>query len=995
MSEPAKNPLKLFYCYAHKDKARRDTLDKHLSLLKRQKLIEIWYDGEIGAGMTWEDEIDKHLSSADIVLLLVSAAFLASDYCYGKEMKRALQRHGEGTARVVPIILEPADWEGAPFGKLQVLPTGVKPVAHWGGPADAYTDIAKGLRRVVEDLQASRKAVAEEELQHRAKCLEMLSKRYGQLDFKGIMHIEMHRPLTIPLEEVFVFPDLLVGIPEYETLTREEDEASKEDADKKRLSDPREEFKRKESRTRREIRKGVHGSQQRERLLLALAKSRQVIILGDPGSGKSTLLRYLILRLAQGKDVFLANLPQLADSAEAIPLHIPLANYAEFWRSHAEGRSLRAFIPHYFQENYLHLPDTFLETQLKQGKVMVLLDGLDEIPDTVLRTHIVRQIEAFTTAYQKNRFLVTSRIVGYKEVPVSAGSGYQTYTLADFNEKQVEQFAQQWCPAYERWVKGTTDRHYLERVAREDAEKLFHSTQRNPGVKRLAVNPLLLTILALIQRQGRELPSHRVELFDLCATTLLETWVKARGTHAHLTKTELIKILRPLAFWMHQHPEVSAIPLDELKERILQQFHERTITGDKADKRTEDFLQTVRGETGILIERGKDRYGFLHLTFEEFFAALELEREKEDKRSAFIKAHLHEPRWREVILLTVGTFGILHSDEERVTELLEQDVLKAESPFEEWLHRDLLFAGLCLADDVGVNERREEAILEEILYLYLTSPYDALRQTIAPVINSWGRTKIGKKASAWMLPLLEHARTITDPDLLAATGTFPLTSGLAARVQKRYQSFARHYQESQFHLLRLYILSVLSHLDIDIHNINIIEQLNITLNKLTLAEAPVRQAVATALGQLGQGSAEVVTALLSALGDSLGSVRQAVATALGQLGQGSAEVVTALLSALGSPEWQVRQAVATALGQLGQGSAEVVTALLSALGDSDVDVRQAVTTALLFLPLDRQTTAHSVENLVARYRPLAEHLPSVDAVVDSLFSTLQKMTGEY
>lgn len=88
-----------------------------------------------------------------------------------------------------------------------------------------------------------------------------------------------------------------------------------------------------------------------------------------------------------------------------------------------------------------------------------------------------------------------------------------------------------------------------------------------PCVKRLAVNPLLLTILALIQRQGRELPSHRVELFDLCVSTLLETWVKAKGISTHLTKTELIKMLRPLAFWMHEHPEVGSIPLTAPESR--------------------------------------------------------------------------------------------------------------------------------------------------------------------------------------------------------------------------------------------------------------------------------------------------------------------------------------------------------------------------------------------------------------------------------------------
>src|SRR5436190_23237842 len=80
MPNPTNNPLKLFYCYAHQDKELRDALDNHLSILKRQKLIEIWYDGKISRGVKWEDEIDKHLSSADIVLLLVSAAFLASDY---------------------------------------------------------------------------------------------------------------------------------------------------------------------------------------------------------------------------------------------------------------------------------------------------------------------------------------------------------------------------------------------------------------------------------------------------------------------------------------------------------------------------------------------------------------------------------------------------------------------------------------------------------------------------------------------------------------------------------------------------------------------------------------------------------------------------------------------------------------------------------------------------------------------------------------------------
>ncbi len=166
MSEPAKNPLKLFYCYAHEDKDLRDTLDRHLAILKRQNLLEIfWYDREISPGMEWEHEIDKHLSSADIVLLLVSADFLDSEYCYGKEMKQALQRHEEGMVRVVPIILRPVYWEDAPFSKLQILPTEAKPVTNWRTPDDACEDIAKSLRGVIKELQALHENKAKEAFQ--------------------------------------------------------------------------------------------------------------------------------------------------------------------------------------------------------------------------------------------------------------------------------------------------------------------------------------------------------------------------------------------------------------------------------------------------------------------------------------------------------------------------------------------------------------------------------------------------------------------------------------------------------------------------------------------------------------------------------------------------------------------------------------------------------------------------------------------------------------
>ena len=146
-------PPKLFFSYAHKDETLRDELATHLSLLKRQGIIDTWHDRNITAGTDWVQAIDDNLDSANIILLLISADFLASDYCYDKEMTRALEHHNQSTARVIPIILRPCDWHSAPFGKLQALPKDAKPVTQWSNQEEAFTNIVQGIRKAVTELQ--------------------------------------------------------------------------------------------------------------------------------------------------------------------------------------------------------------------------------------------------------------------------------------------------------------------------------------------------------------------------------------------------------------------------------------------------------------------------------------------------------------------------------------------------------------------------------------------------------------------------------------------------------------------------------------------------------------------------------------------------------------------------------------------------------------------------------------------------------------------------
>jgi TIR domain len=143
MNQPA---IEIFFSYARKDELLRDELAKHLKPLQQEGIITAWHDREIPPGAEWQNEIDRHLESAQIILLLISSDFLASDYCYSRELKRALERHESKEACVIPVILRSCDWQNTGFGKLQVLPTDGKAIKGWSDIDEAFTDVVKGLR---------------------------------------------------------------------------------------------------------------------------------------------------------------------------------------------------------------------------------------------------------------------------------------------------------------------------------------------------------------------------------------------------------------------------------------------------------------------------------------------------------------------------------------------------------------------------------------------------------------------------------------------------------------------------------------------------------------------------------------------------------------------------------------------------------------------------------------------------------------------------------
>lgn len=156
--------IKVFLSYAHQDSQFKETLQEHLTMLKRNKIIETWNDRDISPGSNWESDIKKHLDNANVILCLVSSSFLASNYCYCKEFEYSLEKHNEGKCIIVPIIIRDCDWADSPLGKIQGLPTDAKAVKLWDDHDTAWKDVVNGLKKLIDELKKKNINICDETL---------------------------------------------------------------------------------------------------------------------------------------------------------------------------------------------------------------------------------------------------------------------------------------------------------------------------------------------------------------------------------------------------------------------------------------------------------------------------------------------------------------------------------------------------------------------------------------------------------------------------------------------------------------------------------------------------------------------------------------------------------------------------------------------------------------------------------------------------------------
>jgi len=432
-----------------------------------------------------------------------------------------------------------------------------------------------------------------------------------------------------------------------------------------------------------------------------LREEARLVVLGDPGAGKTTFLRYVALTLAEGEQAARER-PGLM--GEWLPIYLPLAAYNEALQ---EGRvSLEDYVLHYWDTRSFDRPgmDQLVTWALEAGQALLLLDGLDEVGSRADRLAVARQVEAWANSYglRGNRVVVTSRIVGYDEAPLAGD--FQAYTLNPFGPEEMERFAEQWCVAYQRWADPDQPKEMALEKGRAKAAQLVAEIRADPKVESLASNPLLITIIALIHYKGTRLPDHRVELYDLCIQTLVETWREARSEAGPVGKplrvANEIKVLAPFALWLQEQAPGpgGAARRDAVRAQLID-LMARQFKGDRqaAEEEADLFLELGQRQTGLLVERGEGWFGFFHPTFKEYLAARACVLEGQMKGVAgtweVLRPHLDDAPWHEVILLTVGYKAIIEAQDEAAAYLVQKMAAEPDGRSE-----NVVLAGRCLAD---------------------------------------------------------------------------------------------------------------------------------------------------------------------------------------------------------------------------------------------------------------------------------------------------------
>ncbi|WLE96714.1 MAG: NACHT domain-containing protein [Candidatus Electrothrix communis] len=447
----------------------------------------------------------------------------------------------------------------------------------------------------------------------------------------------------------------------------------------------------------------------------------RLVILGDPGSGKSSLLRFLALEWARDED---ANRRYTAP----LPLLIELRDYNQ-WDC-PNGKGFVSYLHH--ARTWHRLNQQTLDALLKiPGRVVLLLDGLDEIFDPKEREQAINDIHRFSNDYPDTRIILTSRVVGYKAQRLR-GAGFQDFMLQDLDEEQIAQFLALW---HETTFADANE-------AERKRERLVKAIKDSRPIKLLAGNPLLLTLMAIINRY-QELPRDRALLYEKAAELLLQQWDTERllqdfpGLSGEIDLRAKSAILRRVALAMQtaegqEEGRAANIIQGERLTSLIEAYLREELHFDQARAAANALVDQLRQRNFILCFLGGDSYAFVHRTFLEYFCATEFVYQFEKKKTlslegllALYDAHCRDDDWQEVLRLICGQLDEQFAGQ-IIEHLIKKVYIKKEGRAATDNHseriEELVLAIWCLSEVKNTNKINEEIggnlLLKSIDYFF-------------------------------------------------------------------------------------------------------------------------------------------------------------------------------------------------------------------------------------------------------------------------------------
>ena len=754
---------------------------------------------------------------------------------------------------------------------------------------------------------------------------EQLKVRFGKVVFSGIAGSESER--RKPINNVFVMPD----VRRYERSSSVHKE-----------SPPTEIARNDEKLTQWERRVRLKNEEEHifslrpipaSRLLNAERNSK-IVLLGAPGSGKTTFASYFVVSAASSqpkrkittiKEDFINGI----DEYFPILIHIrELARYPDL--------SVLNFLSLFVEKelNISRIPAGFFEHWIEANQAIIFLDGLDEVSDSLQRRKVLEKIETFLATCGDCPVVITSRPSGYRD-EYFRREGYTHYELLPFDDNKINTFIEQWY-----------DDDFGSVFEIEESKKKFRrALSDKPRIKRLARNPLLLTIIALIHR-SRQLPKQRHELYQTAVDTLISSWDSnkaiKRSSMKYLDQPDIQRLMERLAHWAHTNGTPNdlengmqierTVLLKKLSSLIRELKCLLDLQPYQADQEAKMLLDDVIGNrAGLLSQQGLDQYSFVHKTFQEYLCSKEilyLEDNQAGLRSSptaihhvenTVREYLHYPHWREVILLLFA-----QQKPDPAKELLEY-ILNAKSEYERWLHRDLLLAGRCLSENSRINDREVVSeVLNGLIQLEIQSQpvmSEKLRHEVYQVITGLHDTPF---ASIMMDILYDHRQDIEKWRFIGFQSELDLDGAIA--------HLASFLSEDNDSYMRSRASAML--VQIGYRSENLIEEI------FTLFEDEdwhVRSRAAESLIKLGQESDFVNEKLLSLLEDSDSDKSSRAAECLTRLNNTSDIVINHLVSLLKDESLSVRSRATSSLEMCEVISDNLKNRLYYLLSDEDSD----------------------------------------------------------